>query len=149
VVDTFAQTGRSTVGLMTTPVDEVHHFGCVTGTWRKADRTLDITEFAEKPTAEYAREHLPVEGLDTDQFLSVFGIYVLRPQIFELLDAQIRDNVRERGEFQLTSCLDQLRRADGFVGQVIEGRRYDIGNPQAYVETIATFAHTPTVSTRG
>jgi UTP--glucose-1-phosphate uridylyltransferase len=73
----------------------------------------------------------------------VFGIYVLAPKIFELLDAQIRNNVRERGEFQLTTCLEQLRRSDGFVGQLVEGRRYDIGNPQAYVDTLAAFARTP------
>jgi UTP--glucose-1-phosphate uridylyltransferase len=47
--------------------------------------------------------------------------------------------VRERGEFQLTSALDRLRQEDGFLGLVMEGRRYDIGLPQYYLDTLQTF----------
>jgi UTP--glucose-1-phosphate uridylyltransferase len=47
--------------------------------------------------------------------------------------------VRERGEFQLTSCLDRLRQEDGFHGVVIDGRRFDIGLPEHYLETLRTF----------
>jgi UTP--glucose-1-phosphate uridylyltransferase len=47
--------------------------------------------------------------------------------------------VRERGEFQLTGALDRLRREEGFLGLMIAGRRYDIGLPEAYVETVQRF----------
>ena len=47
---------------------------------------------------------------------------------------------RAIGEIQLTSALDRLRREDGFLGLVMEGRRYDIGLPQHYLETLATFS---------
>ncbi len=147
VIDVFDHTGLSTVGLMETPAAEVHHYGCVTGTWRHAHHgsVLDISEFAEKPTADYAREHLPVDGIADDTFLSVFGIYVLKPEIFELLEHNIRQNLRERGEFQLTSCLEGLRRSDGFVGVRVRGRRYDVGLPIPYVESLAAFSRTPVV----
>ena len=47
--------------------------------------------------------------------------------------------MRERGEFQLTSALDRLRQEDGFLGLVVEGRRFDIGLPEHYLETLRTF----------
>ena len=47
--------------------------------------------------------------------------------------------MRERGEFQLTSALDRLRQEDGFMGLVMDGRRYDLGLPEHYLETLRTF----------
>jgi len=66
--------------------------------------------------------------------------HLIKPQIFEIIEEHIVNNVRERGEIQLTSALDRLRREDGFLGLVMEGRRYDIGLPQHYLETLATFS---------
>ena len=87
----------------------------------------------------YAREHLMVSGLDSDTFLSVFGQYVLSPKIFDYLDEHISLNIREKGEFQLTSCLDRLRQEEGFAGYVVQGRRFDIGVPEAYRQTMIDF----------
>ena len=143
LIETYAQTNRSVVGLMQTPGDEVHHFGCVTGSWQTPGETLSISEFAEKPTREYAREQLQVEGLADEHYLTVFGLYVLKPSVFDYLAENIRLDARERGEFQLTSCLDRVRREDGFVGQVIKGRRYDIGNPEAYRDTVLAYSQRP------
>jgi UTP--glucose-1-phosphate uridylyltransferase len=47
--------------------------------------------------------------------------------------------VRERGEFQLTSALERLRQEEGFLGLMIDGRRFDIGLPQYYLETLQEF----------
>ena len=40
---------------------------------------------------------------------------------------------------------DTLRRDDGFVGVVVRGHRYDVGLPQAYVESVAAFSRTPII----
>jgi len=98
-----------------------------------------VTEFAEKPNLDYARTNLRVPGLLDGEYLTVFGQYILKPQIFDFLHEHIVNNVRERGEFQLTSALDRLRQEDGFLGLVIEGRRYDIGLPDYYLETLQAF----------
>ena len=100
---------------------------------------LSVTEFYEKPDPEYARQHLHVDGMDDDSFLTVFGIYVIEPQIFGFLEQNIEHNFRERGEFQLTSCLDELRKSDGFSGYVVKGRRFDIGLPEEYRQTVIDF----------
>ena len=74
-----------------------------------------------------------------DEYLTVFGQYVIKPQIFDYLEEHIVNNVRERGEFQLTSALDRLRQEDGFLGLIVDGQRYDIGLPEYYLETLRTF----------
>jgi UTP-glucose-1-phosphate uridylyltransferase/mevalonate kinase len=139
LMEVYERTGRSVVGLQETPAGEVHHYGCATGIWQDEDAMLSITEFAEKPSAEYAREHLVTQHVREDHFLTLFGQYVLTPRIFDLLEDNIRRNMREGGEFQLTSCMDRLRLEEGFVGCKVKGRRYDIGNPAAYRDTLIQF----------
>ena len=139
VVEAYERVGHSVVGLKKTPIELLSNFGCVTGVWKEKDSLLSVTEFYEKPDAEYAMEHLHVDGMNVDEFLTVFGIYVLQPQIFEFLEQNISHNLRERGEFQLTSCLDDLRKADGFSGYVVKGRRFDIGLPEEYRQTVIDF----------
>lgn len=139
IMDVFEKRGHSVVGLKATPVEEIRYFGCATGDWDVENSELTITEFHEKPDAEYARKHLHVNGMKDNLYLTVFGQYILTPTIFEYLEENVRHNNREKGEFQLTSCLDQLRREEGFGGCVVKGRRFDIGLPDAYRQTMIDF----------
>ncbi|MGB8644002.1 MAG: sugar phosphate nucleotidyltransferase [Anaerolineae bacterium] len=139
LLDLYQQYGTSVVGLRLAPEDQIASFGTVTGAWLAGERVLNITEFAEKPTMDYARAHLRVPGLDDKGYLTLFGQYVLKPRLFDYIAEHVTHNVRERGEFQLTSALDRLRQEDGFLGLVMEGQRYDIGIPEHYLETIKTF----------
>lgn len=139
LVDAYQQHGKSVVGLRLTPEDKIANFGTVSGVWIDPNTLLNITEFAEKPTLEYAHNNLHIPGLPDDQFLTVFGQYILSPEIFDYLGENIRNNYRERGEFQLTSALDRLRKVDGFMGLVMNGTRYDIGLPDYYLETLISY----------
>ena len=139
ILDVYDRVEHSVVGLKVTQADEIHNFGCATGTWQESDTILSITEFYEKPAVEYARQRLRVEGLSEDNFLTVFGMYVLVPEIFDYLEENIVHSLRERGEFQLTSCLDKLRKEDNFSGYVVKGRRFDIGVPEAYRQAVIDY----------
>ena len=139
LVGAFNRNDRPVVGLKPVPAARTRQFGIVAGRWQEDGRTLDITEFAEKPSPEYAAEHLAVEGVAEGEYLSVFGQYVLTPSVFRFIDENIRCNARERGEFQLTSCLDRMRAEEGFVGCRVEGERYDIGNPAAYRQALVDY----------
>jgi len=139
LLDAYDQHGVSAVGLRRTPEEQLASFGTVGGIWLEEGRLLNITEFAEKPTVDYARTHLAIPGLGADEYLTVFGQYVIKPQLFDYLEQHIVNNVRERGEFQLTSALDRLRQEDGFMGLIVDGQRYDIGLPDSYVETLQAF----------
>ena len=140
LIQAFTRNNRSVVGLKPVPAERTKQFGIVTGRWQK-DGCLDITAFAEKPSADYAREHLSVENVQHGQYLSVFGQYVLTPSVFRHLDENIRNNARERGEFQLTSCLDKMRSEEGFTGCDVQGERYDIGNPEAYRQALIDYVN--------
>ena len=139
ILDVYDRVEHSVVGLKTTPSDQIHNFGCVTGAWQEPDTILSITEFYEKPDVEYARQHLQVEGMKEDEFLTVFGMYVLVPEIFNYLEENISHSLRERGEFQLTSCLDKLRKEDNFSGYLVKGRCFDIGVPEAYRQAMIDY----------
>ena len=139
LLDAYTQHGKSVIGLRRTPEDQIANFGTVTGRWIEPGKLLHITEFVEKPALDYARLNLRVPSLADDEYLTVFGQYIVKPQIFQYLEEHIENNVRERGEFQLTSALDRLRREDGFMGLMIDGQRFDIGLPDYYVETLRNF----------
>ena len=139
LMDAYQQHGMSVVGLRRTSEAEIAAFGTVAGVWLEPESLINISEFAEKPTTDYARTHLLVPGLPDGEYLTLFGQYIIKPQIFDYLEEHISHNVRERGEFQLTSALDRLRQEDGFHGLIIDGKRYDIGLPEHYLETLKTF----------
>lgn len=139
LLDAYQMHGVSVVGLRSTPQEKIANFGTVTGVWIEEKSLLNITEFAEKPTLEYAKINLRVANLPPDQYLTVFGQYVLKPEVFDFLEVNIKNNIRERGEFQLTSALDTLRQQDGFLGLMMDGKRYDIGLPDYYLDTMVEF----------
>jgi UTP-glucose-1-phosphate uridylyltransferase/mevalonate kinase len=141
LIEAYNKHGKSVLGLRRTPEEKIANFGTATGVWVEGeDGLLSITEFAEKPTVDYARNNLRISGLPEDEYLTVFGQYIIRPQIFDYLEEHIKNNVRERGEFQLTSALDRLRQEDGFLGLVMDGQRFDIGLPAFYLETLRMFS---------
>ena len=139
MLNAYQQHGQSLVGLRRTLEDQVGSFGAVTGVWLEDEHLLNISEFTEKPTPDYARTNLRVAGLPDGEYLTLFGQYIIKPQVFDYLKENIVNNVRERGEFQLTSALDRLRQEDSFLGLVIDGQRFDIGRPEEYLETLRTF----------
>jgi UTP-glucose-1-phosphate uridylyltransferase len=140
LIAAFDRYGVSTLGLRVTPEDQLANFGTATGVWLEGVRLLSVSEFAEKPTIDYARNNLQVAGLEQGSYLTVFGQYVIKPALFDYLEEHIKHNVRERGEFQLTSALDRLRKEDGFLGLLVDGQRFDIGLPEYYLQTLKDFS---------
>ena len=139
LLDAYQLHGTSIVGLRRTSEEQIANFGTVAGVWIEQNLLLNVTEFAEKPTIDYARMNLRVPGLPEDEYFTIFGQYIIKPQLFDYLEENIKNNVREHGEFQLTSALDRLRQEDGFQGLLMDGRRYDIGLPEYYLETLQTY----------
>ena len=140
VLEAYQEYGINILGLRRTSEDQIANFGTITGVWIEDQEIINITEFSEKPNLDYARNNLRVPDLPTDEYLTVFGLYVLKPKIFEFLEEQIVNNLRQHGEFQLTTALDRLRQEEGFTGVMISGNRYDIGLPAYYLETLNIFS---------
>ena len=139
LLDAYQLHGQSVVGMRRTPEEKIGNFGTLTGVWLDDGRSLNVTAFTEKPTLDYARTNLHVPGLDANEYLTIFGQYILKPKLFDYLQEHIENNVRERGEFQLTSALERMRQEDGFLGLLMDGQRFDIGLPDYYLETLQEF----------
>jgi UTP--glucose-1-phosphate uridylyltransferase len=139
VLEMYQQVNHSVIGLNTVNSEFLHKVGCVTGTWQKQNSSISINQIAEKPSLDYAQSNLHMEGLADDKFLSIFGLYALTPTIFDCLEADINNNVRFKGEFQLTTCLDVLHQRENMTGYLVEGTCFDIGIPDAYLQTLNDF----------
>ncbi|MFB3895548.1 MAG: UTP--glucose-1-phosphate uridylyltransferase [bacterium] len=142
LINVFHKYQKSVSGVVRTPESILYRFGTIGGKPIKDDnRVYEITEFKEKPNIEYAREHLQISGLAKDEYLCVFGQYILTPGIFDCLSYHIEHNLRERNEIQLTSSLEMLRQQESYYAYETQGDRYDIGVPEGYIETITAFAN--------
>jgi len=139
VISAYEAAGGHVVGVARTPPEEVSGFGTVAGTWVEQDGLLAITEFAEKPSLDYAEANLRVDGV-ADGFLTLFGLYALGPAIFEHLQHLRDHDLRDGREFQLTDALALLRKHEPCFGYLVRGRRYDTGRPAAYLKTLAAFS---------
>jgi UTP--glucose-1-phosphate uridylyltransferase len=141
MVDIYQQLGTSIIGITVMNEDIIHKAGCVSGTWKTDKSILEITQIYEKPTLEYARKHLHVDGMPEEQFLGIFGMYILESEIFDLLAAEIENNELYQGEFQLTTCLEKLRQEYGAIAYQIQGQYYDTGMPLFYRQTMINYYH--------
>jgi len=119
---------------------------CATGIWASSgDRvSLSVTEIAEKPTVDEARSRFALPALGADVRLTAFGMYVVSPSIWPILDRMVRHGLREpsHGTFCFTIALDELRCAEGLSGAVIEGERFALDDPAQYARALTAFVTT-------
>ena len=84
---------------------------------------------------DFAEEHLGVSGdFGTKEYYSVFGQYILTPEVYEQLAADILEayeNHDQNREIELTTALEAVRKQYGMVGVKIDGEMFDMGNPDA------------------
>ncbi len=133
------------IGLYPVALSEVSHFGIMNGVWEdKDERILNVTTVYEKPTSNYAEEFLAVRNsMGTREYCSVFGQYILTPEVFEQLAHDISEADAEgtHREIELTSALEAVRSRVGMIGVRLYSQRFDMGNPAALVDTITKFSH--------
>lgn len=141
MIDSYEKTGLPVISMHTVPREDVVHYGIMTGQWENKDENiLKISQMVEKPTVEYASEFMSVATKNSkENYYAVFGQYILTKEVFDELEINIKENKLERGEFQLTSALDQVREKTGLIGFVVDGTSYDIGLPDQYIKTIESF----------
>lgn len=122
----------ATIGLAVTPERDLHRFGFVAGNW-VSDGVLDLKLVSEKPDKAFAEKNLKVEGILDGNYLSVFGVYLLPASIlFSELAKLEEEKAYERGELQLTTALESIRKRDGMRGCVVKGTKTDVGTPELW-----------------
>jgi len=144
LLEAYEQLDMPLVSIHKIPLEYVVHYGIMSGTWEDKDETiLRVTKFTEKPSVEYAEDFLGVTGKDKiKSYFSVFGQYILTPEVFSELEKNIMNNTpaENNGEFGLTAALASLMDKCGLSGVVLDGEMFDIGNTESYMNTIKQFA---------
>jgi len=113
----------------------IHQYGTLTG--RRVPQHPEIyaiDEIVEKPNPTLAELRLQVPGLRAGHYLCFFGMHVLTPVVFALLDDLVRGNVRELGLIQLTTALNALARKERYLALETRGSRFNLGVKFGVVE---------------
>ena len=123
------ETGDNVVGLMEVPKEQIHLYGVASIGTQDGD-VVEVTDLVEKPEADKAPSNL-----------AVIGRYVLRPEMFDILE----DTQPGRGgEIQLTDALQHAAKhpeiAGGVRGVIFRGRRYDTGDKLDFIKATLRIA---------
>ena len=125
LLDIFQSTNESVVALMEVPQTEVHQYGVIKGKVMK-ERLYEVEGMVEKPPAK-----------DAPSRMAIIGRYVLRPEIFSILQNLPSG---KGGEIQLTDGLAHLLRERKIYGCEFSGDRYDIGDKFGFVRATVAYA---------
>ncbi len=144
LIEEYEHYNQLMVSIHTVPLAEVSHYGIMSGVWENKQRTvLNVSVMQEKPKASYAEEFLCVrDGEGKKEYYSVFGQYILTPDVF----AQLADDIRQADaegssrEIELTSALEAVRQRSGMMGVRLNGVMYDMGNPTALRRCVSNFS---------
>lgn len=114
------------LGVQEVPQDKVCNYGIVKPKAVKQN-LWQAVDLVEKPTTSEAPSRL-----------AVLGRYILQPEIFDILE---NTEPGKGGEIQLTDALRTLAMEKNSVyAYNFEGRRYDVGDKQGYLEATIEFA---------
>lgn len=125
LVEIFTETEESVVALMKVPLDDVHQYGVIKGKEVKP-RLYAVEGTVEKPAAKEAPSQM-----------AIIGRYVLRPEIFSILQNLPPGR---GGEIQLTDGLARLVQERKIFGCEFTGDRYDIGDKFGFVRATVAYA---------
>jgi len=130
MLEVQAERNATVVALLEVDPSLVHMYGIATVQATDSDDVVRITGLVEKPSREEAPSNY-----------AIIGRYVLRPEIFEVLENTAPG---KGGEIQLTDALEVLAAdesiAGGVYGVVFRGRRYDTGDRLDYIKTVVQLA---------
>lgn len=128
LLDAAIAENTSVSAVQPTRESQLTSFGAVGGRLVGGARPLyQIEAVLEKPTPTVAEEQLLVPGLRAGFYLCFFGMHVLQPEIFALLEEQ-QATAPDRS-LGLSPALHALAAKQRYLAFSVAGRRFDIGAP--------------------
>jgi UTP--glucose-1-phosphate uridylyltransferase len=119
MVQQYAEWRACILAVQEVPAEHTRRYGIVAGT-PVNDRLVDVTRIVEKPAPEAAPSRLGVAGR-----------YILTPGVFHEIASQPRG---VGGEIQLTDGIASLLRREKVFAYRYEGRRYDCGSKEGFLQ---------------
>lgn len=125
LIDCYDKTTASTLAVMSVPQEETSKYGIIDPEEHVGNGLYSVKRFVEKPKAEEAPSNL-----------AIIGRYLLRPEIFDILENQAPG---AGGEIQLTDAIDTLNQTQRVFAHEFKGKRYDVGDKLGMVEANIEF----------
>lgn len=142
LVDAYKNCGQPMIALQTVDINLVGNYGVFSGNWdNKEENVMKVTNIAEKPTVDYAKDYLMMNHKDVGEVcFGAFGCYIITKDVFDRLAYAIdNDIVNGKGEVELTDALAYVCDKYGLMGFVPNGKSYDLGNAESYRIAVSEF----------
>lgn len=128
LIDIAVSENASVSAVQPTRESQLTSYGAIGGKLIGGDHPLyQIDTVLEKPTPTAAEQQLIVPGLRAGFYLCFFGLHVLGPDLFAILDEQYAAAPDQ--SLGLSPALHALAARRRYLAFSIAGRRYDIGAP--------------------
>lgn len=119
MVTAYEKLGGNIVCALEIPIEDTPSYGVIDPGYRDGPIT-EVKGLVEKPAAGTAPSNLILPGR-----------YILQPEVMRILETQAAG---AGGEIQLTDAMAQMIGQQPFHGMTFDGKRYDCGSKQGYVE---------------
>lgn len=126
LMNDYDKTHSSTLAVMRVPHEKTSSYGVIAPTGTIEEGLYDVSHFVEKPKPE-----------DAPSDLAIIGRYLLKPEVFDILENQAPG---AGGEIQLTDAIDTLNKSQRVFAREFLGKRYDVGDKLGFVKTNVEFA---------
>ncbi|MFY9440981.1 MAG: UTP--glucose-1-phosphate uridylyltransferase GalU [Tepidanaerobacteraceae bacterium] len=113
------------LGVQEVPKEDINKYGIVDGKYIE-NRVYKVKDLVEKPAIE-----------DAPSNMAILGRYIINPTIFKILE---HTKPGKGGEIQLTDALKVLAQREAMYAYNFEGRRYDVGDKQGFLEATVEYA---------
>jgi len=125
LIDVYNQYRQTIIGVEVVPKEKVSRYGIIGGK-KISDSIWEVNELVEKPDVEKSPSNLAIAGR-----------YILTPEIFKAIE---QTPPGKNNEIQLTDAMRIMLKRESIYCNIIEGKRYDIGNKLDYLKTTVEFA---------
>jgi len=139
VIEAYEKINQPIVSICEVPLQNVADFGIIAGQWTDdTQKIMRVNKFIEKPNGSFAEKNLSVSVKSGGQhYFSVFGQYILTPEIFKELEKNIQNGNTTNGEYQLTDAIAAMIDKSELYAFVPDGKMLDVGNVEAYKKAMA------------
>ena len=126
MIEVYKKYQCSIVAIEEVPMEETHKYGVIAGTLVDGtDDTYRVSNMVEKPAPK-----------DAPTNMAIIGRYILTPDIFDILR---ETKPGKGGEIQITDALLEQAKQGKVIAYKFEGKRFDCGSIDGFVEATNHF----------
>lgn len=125
MIETYEVYNTTILGVQEVNREDVNKYGIIDGIHIE-DRVFKVKGLVEKPSV-----------LEAPSNVAILGRYIINPAIFSILENTAPG---KGGEIQLTDALKELAQGEEIYAYYFEGKRYDVGDKQGFLQATVEFA---------